>query len=213
MYAVINTETSGLFDFSKPADAEGQPRLAHLCMIFVDADLKEEGVADYLIKPEGWTMTPEAEKINHLSTALLMEKGVSIVNALSAYATAIDEGRIIVAFNAQFDTKVMRGEMRRSKIDDRFERTPNICVMRPLTEICAIPKAKGKGFKFPKLSEAMAHFKIEQSGAHLADGDARAALELFRVLRKIGACPEPSVHFAKETLQNDDRPASRFATA
>ena len=31
-YAVIDTETSGLFDFSKPAEAEGQPRLASLAI-------------------------------------------------------------------------------------------------------------------------------------------------------------------------------------
>jgi hypothetical protein len=35
MYVIIDTEGSGLFDFSKPADAEGQPRLAQLAMIYM----------------------------------------------------------------------------------------------------------------------------------------------------------------------------------
>ena len=42
-YVVIDTETSGLFDFSKPADAEGQPRLASLAMVFLDQDMAETG--------------------------------------------------------------------------------------------------------------------------------------------------------------------------
>lgn len=206
MFAVIDTETSGLFDFSKPADAEGQPRLAHLGMILVDAELKEESVIDLLVKPEGWTMPPEAAAINHLPHDLLLEKGLPVGDVLRAYTEVVDAGRVIVAFNAQYDTKIMRGELRRAAIDDRFERTPNICVMRALTDICQIPKANGRGFKFPKLAEAMVHFGIEQHGAHSAGGDAMSALLLFRKLKEIGKCPEPAVHFAKtEPTKSGDR--------
>ena len=200
MYAIVDTETSGLFNFALPADAEGQPRLAHLAMIFVDANLQEESVVDLLVKPEGWTMPPDIAAINHLPQELLMEKGLPVAHVLQAYTDAVDRGRIIVAHNAQYDTKVLRGELRRAGMDDRFEQTPNICTMRALTDICQIPKASGRGFKFPKLSEAMAHFKIKQEGAHSAGGDARSALELFRKLKELGKCPEPSVNYAKERV-------------
>jgi DNA polymerase-3 subunit epsilon len=200
MYAVIDTETSGLFNFALPADAEGQPRLAHLAMIFVDANLQEESIVDLLVKPDGWTMPPEVAAINHLPNELLLEKGLPIAHVLQAYTDAVDCGRIIVAHNAQYDTKIMRGELRRAGMDDRFERTPNICTMRALTNICKIPKANGKSYKFPKLSEAMAAFGIKQDGAHTAGGDARSALELFRVLKESGRCPEPSINFAKERV-------------
>lgn len=203
MYAIIDTETSGLFDFSKPADAEGQPRLAHLCMILADADLNETDIIDHLIRPEGWAMNPEASKINGLTDQILLERGIPVAEALTRYVCQIDAGAIVVAFNAQFDTKVMRGEMRRIGIDDRFERTPNICVMRALTDICKIPKASGRGYKFPKLAEALAHFDIKQDGAHSATGDARAALDLFRKLKELGPLPEPAVHFAKVSPQSN----------
>lgn len=196
-YAVIDTETSGLFDFSKPADAEGQPRLAHLGMILIDENLVEERTLELLVKPEGWTMPEEASRINGLTMDILAEKGVPIIDALRDYCGTIDEGYVIVAFNAQYDTKIMRGEMRRAGIDDRFERTPNICVMRALTDICKIPKAKGGGYKFPKLAEACAHFALAQDAAHRAMGDARSALDLFRELHKMRMVPAPSVHFAK----------------
>lgn len=200
MYVIVDTETSGLFDFSKPADAEGQPRLAHLAMIFVDENLQEESIVDLLVKPDGWMMPPEVAAINHLPNELLLEKGLPVAHVLQAYTDAVDRGLIIVAFNSQYDTKIMRGELRRAGMDDRFERTPNICVMRALTNICKIPKANGKGYKFPKLSEAMAAFNIKQDGAHTAGGDARSALELFCVLKESGRCPEPSVNYAKERV-------------
>jgi DNA polymerase-3 subunit epsilon len=196
-YAVIDTETSGLFDFSKPADAEGQPRLAHLGMILVGHDLTEERTIEHLVKPDGWRMPDEAAKINGLTTETMMEKGIPIQDVLTSYVQLIDDGYVIVAFNAQYDTKVMRGELRRLGWKDRFENTPNICVMRALVEIVKVPKAKGRGFKFPKLSEACAHFNLAQDAAHSAMGDARSALELFRKLHELRMVPIPMVHFAK----------------
>lgn len=202
-YAIIDTETSGLFDFSKPADAEGQPRLAHLAMILTDGELAEVDFIEFFIRPDGWEMSDEVAAIHGLTTEKLNKIGVPIADALAAYAKAIDGGHVIVTFNAQYDTKVMRGEMRRAEIDDRFERTPNICVMRALTDICKVPRAKGKGFKFPKLAEACAHFEIVPTGAHTADADARACLALFRKLHEAGACPAPAVHFAKNPPVKD----------
>ena len=42
-------------------------------------------------------------------------------------------------------------------------------------------------------------------GAHTALSDATACLEVFRELMKIGACPPPAVHYAKE------KPATKLA--
>jgi len=196
-YAVIDTETSGLFDFSKPADAEGQPRLAHLAMILVDEDLVELARYDQFVKPDGWTLGEEVMKVNGLTNEHLTEHGVPVADVIAEYAKVIDDGFVIVAFNAQYDTKVMRGEMRRAAVDDRFEATPNICVMRALVDVCKVPKKTGKGFKLPKLSEACAHFEIVNEGEHTATGDAEAALALFRRLHESGAVLTPAVHFAK----------------
>lgn len=197
-YAVIDTETSGLFDFAKPADAEGQPRLAHLAMILLDDQFAEKETLEMFVKPEGWAMSEDVAKINGLTNEILAEKGKPIGDVLEAYAKIVDDGYVIVAFNAQYDTKIMRGELRRAGLDDRFTRTPNICVMRALTDVCCVPKAKGNGFKLPKLSEACAHFKIEQDAAHRAMGDARSALLLLHELRKLNLLPAPTVHFAKD---------------
>lgn len=198
-YLLIDTETSGLFDFSKPADADGQPRLAELAMILIDP-MDRGGAMEqhFLIKPEGWEIGPEMAAINGLTPEILEEKGVPVADAIAAYAAAVDHGAIVVAHNAQFDTKVMRGEMRRAGVDDRFEKTSNICTMRSLTNVCNIPKANGKGVKFPKFAEAYAHFfGAPPEGQHTAQGDCNALLEIFMEMFQRDLLPEPAVFFAK----------------
>lgn len=200
--AVIDTETTGLFDFKAPADAPGQPRMAQFGGLLLDTEWPDQidTVASY-IRPDGWTMSAEAGAVNGLTTDFLMEHGSPVEWVLLQYARWIDEGRVIVAYNAQFDLKVMRAEMRRANMDDRFEKTKNICVMRPMTGLCCIPSPRG-GYKWPKLEEACAFFGIENAKAHDAMGDAEAALSIFWELSKRGLLPEPAVHFAK------DRPAA-----
>ena len=195
-YLVIDTETSGLFDFSKPADADGQPRMASLTMIYLDADLAPIVEVTHFIRPEGWEMSEEVSAINGLTNDVLHERGIPVRTALEEYVLAVDKGLIIVAFNAQFDTKVLRGELRRAGIDDRFEKTPNICTMRASTDICRLPGKRG--YKFPKLAEACTHFNIKQEAQHTSLDDARACAEILRRLVAAGNCPDPIVHFAKE---------------
>lgn len=202
-YLIIDTETTGLHDYSLPADDPSQPRLAHLAMIWADDDLRELDRQDIYVRPNGWSM-PQGPKsagsVNGLTDEFLLAKGVDVGVALDAYVDEIDRGLIVVAFNAQYDCKVMRGELRRAGRPDRFETTKNICVMRPLTGICRIPKPNGKGLKFPNLTEALDHFKVtpNQFKAHGAVDDAHGALLVMRELKRIGCLPEASVHYAKQ---------------
>lgn len=203
-YAVIDTEGSGLFRYKDeagrpvPADADGQPRLAELVMIFADADLKIEREYQTYIKPEGWEMAAGATAVNGLTTEFLLANGVPVVEALTVYSEAILDGRVIVAHNAQHDAKQLRAELRRAGMPDLFEQTPNICTMRGLTEVCKIPPNGGRGgYKWPKLSEACVQFGFPILGDHSALNDAKACLQLLGKMIELGACPEPQVHLAK----------------
>jgi DNA polymerase-3 subunit epsilon len=205
-YAVIDCETTGLFKFRDAAgnglraDAPGQPRIAHFTMIRLNEKFERESVLDALIKPDGWTMPPEAGAINGLNDAILNERGIPILGPITEYAAAIDEGRVIVAFNAAFDLKCGRAEFRHAKMDDRFEKTLAICVMKAMTDICRIERMRpGGGFKQPKLSEACEHFGITNRQAHSALGDAEAAEEILRRLHAMGKLPEPRLEYAAMT--------------
>lgn len=190
-YVVIDTETSGLFDFKKPADAEGQPRMASLALIYLDADLNIISESMHWIKPEGWVMPEAATKVNGITQEFLMEKGVPVIDgALNEYAKAIDDGLTVVAHNATYDLKILRGELRRAKIDDRYEKTKKICTMFALTPIVKAPKKRGAGYKWPKLEEVCAFFGMKQEAAHTALEDAKMVAEFFRRLVKMGAIKE-----------------------
>lgn len=198
-YIITDTEGTGLFDYKQPADADGQPRLASLTMIFVNEALEIEKEYSAFIRPDGWEMTEGATKVNGLTNEFLNEHGVPVVEALNEYSSAIDNGRIMVAHNSQHDGKQLRAELRRAGMDDLFERVPNICTMRALTNICKIPPRGNRGgYKWPSLSEACVFFHMEEFGDHTAKADAHACLALLRKLRDMGQMPEPKVHYAKD---------------
>ena len=183
-FLVVDTETTGLFDFVRPADADGQPRLASIAMLFCDDawNLQHEWFS--LIRPDGWTMPPEAEAINGLTTERLEREGCDVSVALALYAGAIHHGRTIVTYNAQYDTKIMRGALRRAGLSDLYQQTPTLCLMQAMTEVCAIPSPRG-GYKWPKLTQAHAHlFGDAHEDAHGALQDAHAALRIGQELHR-----------------------------
>lgn len=197
-YAIFDTETSGLPDFKKPADAPGQPRLASFSMILTDDEGQIVDRFDALVKPNGWTISPEITAINGLTTEKCAEHGMPVAEVLDAYTAAIKAGYVVVAYNAQFDAKIMRGELRLAERPDLFEETKNICVMRACHDGYDIQKAGAKKGGFPKLSDAYMHFfQTENPNGHTAAGDALACYDIFMRLRADNALPEPQVHYAK----------------
>lgn len=194
MYCIFDTETSGLFDFSQPADAPGQPRLASIAMLAVDEELRLVAATSVLVRPDGWEMPAEAISINGLTQELLTTHGVPVGEVLWRYAQEIERGTVMVAHNAQYDAKIMRGEFRRAGMPDLYGETPTICTMKALEPILRIPKANGRGWKWPKLSEAVQHcLGQNHANAHGALPDAMAALDLLRWMKREGCMPEPAL--------------------
>lgn len=205
-YLVIDTESNGLFDYSKPADADGQPRLASVTLLICDDQMQLEKEYHAYIRPNGWGMTPDSTRINGITEEYLNEHGVDVTEALNEFMSVIDNGAILVAHNVSHDGKMMRAELRRAGMDDRFEQTPQICTMRAMTDICQIPPRGGRGgYKWPALSEALLFIGETDLGDHSAKNDAMGALKLLRYLAKTGQMPEAKVHYAK------NRPGSEVA--
>lgn len=197
-FIATDTEGNGLFDYKKPADADGQPRMASLTMIFCDLDLLEQRRYSVFIRPNGWQMTEGATKVNGITDDYLNEHGIPVVEALNEFQSAIDNGYIFAAHNAQHDAKQLRAELRRAGMDDRFEQTKQLCTMRAMTDICKIPpKGNRGGYKWPALSEALLFIGETQLGDHTAHNDAEGCLKLLRYLKRTGQMPEAKVHYAK----------------
>lgn len=190
-YAVIDTEGSGLFDFTKPADAAGQPRMAALGLILLNDKFEVEEKHGWLIKPQGWAFdnNSDAAKKNGLTHELLMAEGVDIKEPLRAYGDAIDQRRIVVGFNIPHDLKTLRAEARYVGFPDRYMQTRYICVMQGCRQLVDARTADGRK-KAPRLEEACKYFGIDQgTGAHTGLGDAESAYQILLRLRDAGCVP------------------------
>jgi DNA polymerase-3 subunit epsilon len=191
-YAIIDTEGSGLFDWKKPADAPGQPRMASLGLILVNDKFEVEEKHIWLVRPEGWIFDDhsDAAKKNGLTHAKLMAEGVDVRLPLRMVGDAIDQRRIWVGFNPTHDMKTFRAESRYVKFPDRYMQTRYICVMQGCRHMVDARKADG-GKKAPKLEEACAYFGIDQgAGGHTALGDTESAYQILLRLRDAGCVPE-----------------------
>lgn len=227
VFLVFDTETTGLpvrapkGEPPIPADDPRQPRLCSFSAVIADEFGNEIEAHSFLVKPEGWTMadfdaiavaegkTP-ASQINGLTDDVLNEKGAPVSDVLDFYETQIKSGLITVAFNSIFDTKIMRGELRRAGRPDLFEETPNICVMRNLHPYGqeGLPIVRG----FIKLREACDWFGFAHDGAHDALDDARAARMILARLIADGRLPEAKVHYARNPpARPDTAPAPQEA--
>lgn len=189
LHLAIDCESTGLFDYTKPADAEGQPRVCQIGMIWLDHDLSVKGEAEYLVRPDGWSISPEATAINGLTQDMLEQHGTSINTALERYAEAIDTRHIIVGFNVPYDIKLMRGELRRYQMEDRYMQTRTLCVMQGCRDIVGARTKQGRK-KNPTLEEACSYFGIEREPLpHRALGGARAVLSILQKMREQGRMP------------------------
>ena len=202
-FAVFDTETTGLFQFKDqttgepiPADAPGQPRMASFAAILTDERGVEIERTKFFVKPDGWTINDTyAAEVNGLTDEFLNANGVPVAEVLDYWAKLIERGLIAAAFNAQFDCKMMRAELRRAGRDDLFEKTKNVCLMRALAPYKREGLCIMRGMV--KLSEACSYFGIINENAHDAMADAEAARGILERLIADRRLPEPKVHLAK----------------
>ena len=189
-----DTETTGMFDFKKPSDAEGQPRMIQIAALLVNDAKQMMSCFSLLIKPDGWIVPAEATAISGIVTEDCEKFGVPIDHAMEAFWLALSVADMTVAHNHSFDQKVIRGEAKRMQSgapylgplrEWRDNLKPQFCTMQMATERCKLPKASGRaGYKWPKLEEA---YEIlcgkKMTGAHDAWTDARACAAVYFKLK------------------------------
>ena len=188
----IDTETTGLPRYDRPADDPSQPRIYSLGYVLFDPEAPDGAdIAVYdLVKPDGWTVPAEAAAIHGLTTELLLEKGIPIREALDRFLVAHVLADQLTGFNTNFDLKLLRGELRRCGLQDGYGALPVLDVLHQVRPYCkiapthAMHRAGRHYSKTPKLLEAyeICLGKAHQ-GAHNALGDATATVELYRWLR------------------------------
>lgn len=211
---LFDTETTGIPRYPLPADHPEQPYMAQLAMVLVEQpepltfNVLERYVA--MVTPEGWTMPDEVARIHGLSTEKLLAEGRPVREVLDRFNEFYDRCDEYLSYGIIFDTKIMRGALRRNGYPDRFGEKAEGCVMRAATEPCRMAPtanmmaAGRRGPKTPKLIEAheiLLGRKFER--AHDAAADTDALVSVWQHLLMKGLMPETK---RRESLPEDQRP-------
>jgi len=189
MYLVIDCETTGLpKDRNAPIrDVDNWPRVIQLAWALYDETQTVIEKTACLIKPEGFIIPDDVQRIHHISTEQALSEGKDIAEVLRTLALAAAKAKVIVAHSLDFDVSVISAEYLRSGLETPFGGKKQICTMttRRIVEFCEI--AGKRGFKWPKLSEL--HRKLFGSDfeeAHDAGADAAACARCFFALKDRG---------------------------
>lgn len=186
-----DTETTGLLQWSLPSEDPSQPHMVEFGGILDCPEGKAQGLMNFLIKPEGWVIPDEAAAIHGVTQERAMKYGIPIKMAIDLiweYMELAEEG--FYGHNISFDARILRVAAIRAGREDfkkYLETKPRFCTMLTSTDICRVPKATGRGFKWPTLTEATKfYFNEELKDAHTALADAKACRRIFNELRSRG---------------------------
>jgi DNA polymerase-3 subunit alpha len=198
MYLIFDTETTGLpQDFSAPiTDLDNWPRLVQLAWQLHDETGKLINSGNYIVKPEGFTIPFNSEKIHGISTERAQKEGVDLEFVLREFSKDIDRSYFLIGHNVSFDEKIMGAEYLRKKIPSAIIDKPKIDTKDDGTNVAKIEGGRGGNYKWPSLGELHhALFKKGFEDAHDAAADVEATARCFLEMVRIGAC---NVNFPME---------------
>ncbi len=187
MFLIFDTETTGLpKNAAAPfTDTENWPRVVQLAWQLHDATGRLLNTGNYIIKPDGFTIPFNAEKVHGISTERALKEGKPLEEVLEAFEKDLARTTFLVAHNIEFDLKTMGAEFIRQDRDTALHNLSIYDTAEETREFCALPGGVGGGFKSPKLIEL--HEKLFGEGfddAHDAAYDVNATAKVFFALLK-----------------------------
>ena len=193
MYLIFDTETTGLpKDFSAPyTDLDNWPRLVQIAWQLHDYHGKLIGAENMIIKPEGFTIPFNAEKIHGISTEIALEEGLPLTDVLARFAEDIAKSELIIGHNIGFDVNIMGAEYVRGTVESKLHETETYDTKsEEAAQFVGIPGGRGGKFKWPTLTEL--HTKLFNESfddAHDAAYDVLATARCYFGLISINIAP------------------------
>lgn len=204
MYLIFDTETTGLPKrWDAPlTDTDNWPRCVQIAWQLHDDMGRLIEHQDYLIRPDGYNIPYDAERIHGISTELAAAQGVPLPDVLARFNETLAKAKFIVGQNVGFDVNIMGCEFHRYGVASQLAKMPVLDTCTETTaELLRLPGGRGGKFKLPTLTELHEYlFQVPFAEAHNATADVEATTRCFLELvrREI---------FTKEEL---DVPASYF---
>ncbi len=189
MYLIFDTETTGLPKrWDAPlTDSENWPRCIQIAWQIHDAQGNLLSHQDYLIKPEGFTIPFDSEQVHGISTALAEAEGVSLLQVLAKFESALAQADYVIGHNVSFDRNIIGAEYLRAGLNDPLESKAVIDTCTEETaQLCQLPGGRGGKFKLPTLSELYSFlFQDSFEEAHNATADVEATARVFLELMRL----------------------------
>ena len=190
MFLVFDTETTGLpKKWNTPiSDSDNWPRCIQLAWQL--HDIKGDLVSNhsYLLKPEGFTIPYEAEKIHGISTELANKIGKNIDEVLKLFVSDYNKCGFLVGHNVKFDINIIGAELYRIGHSIDITKKDVLDTCNELTaNVCKLPGGRGGKYKFPTLIEIYSFlFQEKFNEAHNASADVEATSRVFFELVRKG---------------------------
>ena len=200
MYIIFDTETTGLpKNWNAPyTDTDNWPRCIQIAWQLHDEMGNVLEHNDFLIKPDGFNIPYDAERIHGISTELADEQGIALDEGLQLFNEALQKTKFIVGQNVGFDINIMGCEFHRLGVENNLTSLPLLDTCTEKTALmCQIPGGRGGKFKLPTLTELHNHlFGVGFGEAHNATADVEATTRCFLELIRLR-------EFTKEQLDVD----------
>lgn len=187
MYLIFDTSASKKpMSYDAPlSDTFAWPRMIHISWLMLDAEFKPIEDCNFIIKPDGFTLTDEACK-QHTIDAEKANEGEDLNEVLRKFAKAVDEAKYLFAHNLKYNESIVGAEFIRKNILNRLFQADKYCLMHESTYYCKLPGKRG--YKWPSLQELHSIlFKQGYKPTHNARADVIAAAKCFIRLKQVRA--------------------------
>jgi DNA polymerase III epsilon subunit-like protein len=190
MLLFIDTETTGLPNFSALDPIEKWPRVVQMAWSFYDTEGDRASHNSFIIYPTDFTIPLDSARIHGITTERAKTEGISLYKVLPQFNADVKKATKIIAHNLDFDLPIIYTEFIRCKIETDLLTKEGFCTMKPqeIVSFCKIPKPSGgQGYKWPTLSELYRQlFQIEFTDIHNASADVEACAKCYFELKRRG---------------------------
>lgn len=183
MYLIFDTETTGLpRNWNAPyTDLDNWPRAVQIAWQLHDDMGNLIEAKDFLIRPDGYDIPYDAERIHGISTELALAEGVDLEDVVAEFNLAIEQAQFVVGQNIGFDLNIMGAEFLRAQTATMMHDLPVLDTCTEVTaNLCQLPGGRGGRFKLPTLTELHQYlFAVPFGEAHNATADVEATTRCF----------------------------------
>ena len=156
MFLIFDTETTGLpKKWNAPlSDSQNWPRCIQLAWQLHDSKGKLINNNSCLIKPDGFDIPFESQKVHGISTDLAKNIGLNLDQVIKSFLEDLKRTKYLVGHNVKFDINIIGAELYRLGISSNLS---ELKVLDTCTEstanLCKIKGGKSGKFKYPTLVE------------------------------------------------------------